>query len=575
MDIQHRLALACWLFVALAARLLAAPLTPVHAPHAMVASVHELASRAGVDIMQAGGGNAVDAAVATAFALAVVHPQAGNLGGGGFMLLRKANGEAHFIDFREKAPAAATENMYLDAQGNVIENASLIGYKAIGVPGSVAGLVYAEKQYGKLSLEKVMAPAIRLARAGFALTWEDADDLKDADLAKFPVSKRIFQRDGKYYQPGEILKQPELARTLKRIAKNPDDFYHGAMARELTAAVTKGGGLITADDLAHYEVKEREPIRGTYRGYDIISAPPPSSGGTALIEILNILEGFDLAKLGKGSAQSIHLTVEAFRRAFYDRAEFMGDADFARIPVPQLLDKRYAEAWRESIDPSHASSSADLKRPKVFNELERVAEVRPIAIREPRNTTHFSVVDSDGNAVAVTTTLNDTLGSRVTADGLGFLLNNEMDDFASKQGVANSYGLIQSPANTISSGKRPLSAMTPTIVLKNGKLFLVLGAEGGPTIITNVADMLMGVVDFGLDIQESVNAPRVHHQWLPDVIEVEDRLSPDTMNLLRTKGHKLKVERFFGDSECIMVDPKTGERLGASDARNNGKAVGY
>ncbi|HWZ84115.1 MAG TPA: gamma-glutamyltransferase, partial [Terriglobales bacterium] len=510
-----------------------------------------------------------------AFALAVVHPQAGNLGGGGFMLLRKANGEAHFIDFREKAPAAATENMYLDAQGNVIENASLIGYKAIGVPGSVAGLVYAEKQYGKLSLEKVMAPAIRLARAGFALTWEDADDLKDADLAKFPVSKRIFQRDGKYYQPGEILKQPELARTLKRIAKNPDDFYHGAMARELTAAVTKGGGLITADDLAHYEVKEREPIRGTYRGYDIISAPPPSSGGTALIEILNILEGFDLAKLGKGSAQSIHLTVEAFRRAFYDRAEFMGDADFARIPVPQLLDKRYAEAWRESIDPSHASSSADLKRPKVFNELERVAEVRPIAIREPRNTTHFSVVDSDGNAVAVTTTLNDTLGSRVTADGLGFLLNNEMDDFASKQGVANSYGLIQSPANTISSGKRPLSAMTPTIVLKNGKLFLVLGAEGGPTIITNVADMLMGVVDFGLDIQESVNAPRVHHQWLPDVIEVEDRLSPDTMNLLRTKGHKLKVERFFGDSECIMVDPKTGERLGASDARNNGKAVGY
>ena len=540
----------------------------------MVASVHELASRAGLETMQAGG-NAVDAAVATAFALAVVHPQAGNLGGGGFMLLRKANGEAHFIDFREKAPAAATENMYLDAQGNVIENASLIGYKAIGVPGSVAGLVYAEQNYGKLSLGKVMAPAIRLARTGFALAREDADDLKDGDLAKFPASKRIFQRDGNYYKPGEILKQPELAHTLERIAKNPDDFYHGVMARELAAAVAKGGGLITADDLAHYEVKEREPIRGTYRGYDIISAPPPSSGGTALIEILNILEGFDLAKLGKGSAQSIHLTVEAFRRAFYDRAEFMGDPDFARIPVPQLLDKRYAEAWRESIDPSHASASADLKRPKVFNELERVAVVQPLAVREPRNTTHFSVVDSNGNAVAVTTTLNDSFGSRVTADGLGFLLNDEMDDFTSKPGVPNTYGLIQGPANAIAPGKRMLSAMTPTIVLKEDKLFLVLGSPGGPTIITTVANVLMGVVDFGLNIQEAVNAPRVHNQWLPDVIAVEDRLSPDTMNLLRSKGHKLDVKRFWGDAECIMIDPKTSERLGASDGRNNGKAVGY
>jgi gamma-glutamyltranspeptidase/glutathione hydrolase len=540
----------------------------------MVVSLHELASRAGVEMMQAGG-NAVDAAVATGFALAVVHPQAGNLGGGGFLLLRKANGEVHFVDFREKAPAAATQNMYLDAQGNVITDASTIGYKAIGVPGSVAGLVYTEKKFGKLSLEKVMAPAIHLARTGFALAWEDAEDLRDDNLAKFPASKRIFQRDGKYYQPGEILKQPELARTLERIAKNPDDFYHGAMARELAAAVAEGGGLITVDDLAKYEVKEREPIRGTYRGYDIISAPPPSSGGIALVEILNILEGFDLAKLGNRSAQSIHLIVEAFRRAFYDRAEFLGDPDFAKIPVPQLLDKRYAEAWRESIDPNHASVSADLKRPRVFNELERVAQFQPTPIREPRNTTHFSVVDSEGNAVAVTTTLNDTLGSRVTAEGLGFLLNDEMDDFATKQGVPNAYGLIQGPANAIGPGKRPLSAMSPTIVLKDGKLFLVLGAEGGPTIITNVATILMSVVDFGLDIQESVNAPRLHHQWLPDVIEVEDRLSPDTMNLLRSKGHKLKVSHFWGDAECIMIDSKTGERLGASDGRNNGKAVGY
>ena len=574
MRIQHKLLIVCWLLALLTGSLAAAPLRPVHAQHAMVASVHELASRAGVEMMQAGG-NAVDAAVATGFTLAVVHPQAGNLGGGGFLLLRKATGEMRFIDFREKAPAAATQDMYLDAQGNVIENASLIGYKAIGVPGSVAGLVYAEKKYGKLSLDKVVAPAIRLARDGFPLAWEDAQDLRDEDLAKFPASKRIFQRDGKYYLPGEILKQPELARTLERIAKNPDDFYHGAMARELAAAVAKGGGLITADDLAQYEVKEREPIRGTYRGYDIISAPPPSSGGIALVEILNILEGFDLAKLGNRSAQSIHLTVEAFRRALYDRAEFLGDPDFAKIPVPQLIDKRYAEAWRESIDPNHASASKDLKRPSVFNELERVAGSRPLVVREPTNTTHFSVVDPEGNAVAVTTTLNDSFGSRVTAEGLGFLLNNEMDDFAVKQGVPNAYGLIQGPANSIGPGKRPLSAMTPTIVLKDGKLFLVLGSPGGPTIITTVANILMGVVDFGLDIQEAVNAPRFHHQWLPDVIDVEDRLSPDTMNLLRSKGHTLKPAHFWGDGECIMVDPKTGERLGASDARNNGKAVGY
>jgi len=574
MRIQNKLHIVCGLLALLTAGLAAAPLRPSHAQHAMVVSLHELASRAGVEMMQAGG-NAVDAAVATGFALAVVHPQAGNLGGGGFLLLRKANGEVRFIDFREKAPAAATQNMYLDAQGNVIENASLIGYKAIGVPGSVAGLVYAEKTYGKLSLDKVIAPAIRLARDGFPLAWEDAEDLRDEDLAKFPTSKRIFQRDGKYYLPGEILKQPELARTLERIAKSPDDFYHGAMARELAAAVAKGGGLITADDLAHYEVKEREPIRGTYRGYDIISVPPPSSGGIALVEVLNILEGFDLAKLGNRSAQTIHLTVEAFRRAFYDRAEFLGDPDFAKIPVPQLIDKRYAEAWRESIDPNHASASKDLKRPSVFNELERVAGLRPVAIHEQTNTTHFSVVDPEGNAIAVTTTLNDTLGSRVTAEGLGFLLNDEMDDFASKQGVPNAYGLIQGPANSIGPGKRPLSAMTPTIVLKDGKPFLVLGAEGGPTIITTVANIVMGVVDFGLDIQEAVNAPRFHHQWLPDAIDVEDRLSPDTMNLLRSKGHKLKNQHFWGDAECIMVDPKTGERLGASDGRNNGKAVGY
>jgi gamma-glutamyltranspeptidase/glutathione hydrolase len=556
----------------------AAPMRPTHAEHAIVASVHELASRAGVEMLQAGG-NAVDAAVATGFALAVVHPQAGNLGGGGFMLLRNANGKVHFIDFREKAPAAADEKMFLDAQGNVIprssSGSSSVGYKAIGVPGTVAGFIYAEKQYGKLSIEKVMAPAIKLARDGFALAYEDAQDLKDDKyLAQFPESKRIFLRDGDYYQPGEVFKQPELARTLERLAKDPDTFYHGAMARELAEEIQKGGGLITAKDLAAYEVRERVPIRGSYRGYEIISAPPPSSGGVALVEILNILEGFDLTKYGNGSAEDIHLEAEAFRRAFYDRADFMGDPDFAKVPVAQLIDKKYAAAWRDSIDASHASVSKDLKRPS-FGELERQARLRPVAVHESENTTHFSVVDAEGNAVALTTTLNDSFGSRVTAKGLGFLLNDEMDDFTSKPGVPNNYGLIQGSANAIGPGKRPLSAMAPTIVLKDGKLFLVLGSPGGPRIITTVANILIDVVDFGLDIQEAVNAPRFHHQWLPDEILVEDRLSPDTMNILRSMGHKLTVKHFWGDGECIMIDSKTGERLGASDGRNNGKAVGY
>ena len=543
----------------------------------MVVSVHESASRAGVEMMQAGG-NAIDAAVATGFVLAVVHPQAGNLGGGGFMLIRTSDGTTHFIDYREKAPGAATANMYLDAQGNVIEKASLVGYKAIGVPGSVAGLAYAQKTYGKLPLAQVMAPAIKLAREGYTLAYEDAEDLQDEDLARFPESRRIFQRNGNYYKPGEVFRQPELARTLERIAKNPDDFYHGALARELASSMQNGGGLITAEDLAHYEVKEREPIRGTYRDYDIIGAPPPSSGGIALVETLNILEGYDLAKTGNRSAQTIHLTVEAFRRAFYDRAEFLGDPDFSRIPVAQLIDKKYAAGWRDSIDPAHATLSKDLKRPAIFNELERYAQANPSAMqamREPENTTHYSVVDPAGNSVAVTTTLNNSFGSRVTAEGMGFLLNDEMDDFAAKQGVPNAFGLIQGPANAIDPEKRPLSAMTPTVVLKDGKLFLVLGSPGGPTIVTTVANILMGVVDFGLDIQEAVNAPRFHHQWLPDTILAEDRLSPDTLEILRSKGHKITLRHFWGDGECIALDPKTGERLAGSDGRNNGKAVGF
>src|SRR2546426_1636570 len=539
----------------------------------MVASVHELASRAGIEMMQAGG-NAVDAAVATGFALAVVHPQAGNLGGGGFMLIRMADGKTHFVDYREKAPVAATANMYLDVRGNVIADASIVGYKAIAVPGSVAGLVYALKKYGKLPLQRTMAPAIKLARDGYPLAWEDAEDFrKDGHLAQFPESRHIFQRDGNYYKAGEILRQPEMARILERIASNPDDFYHGAMARELAAAIQKGGGLVTAADLADYEVKEREPVRGTYRGYEIISAPPPSSGGIALIEIFNILEGYDLAAYGSQSAQAMHLALEAFRRAFFDRAEFLGDPDFSKIPVAQLIDKRYGAAWRESIDPAHASASKTLKRPEIFSQLEQYAALhpQPAVAREPEPTTHSSVVDPDGNAVAVTTTLNDSFGSRVTAEGLGFLLNDEMDDFAAKQGVPNMFGLIQGPANAIGPGKRPLSAMAPTIVLKDGKLFLVLGSRGGPRIITTVANILMGVVDFGQNIQEAVNAPRFHHQWMPDVLRLEKGFSPDTQKLLEQMGHKIEIGSrdadtgrrhfYWSDGECILVDPNTGERL--------------
>ena len=575
----HRYFLIAIFALAAASQLAASSaVRPVHGTKAMVATVHPEASKVGVAILQQGG-NAIDAAVAVGFALAVVYPEAGNIGGGGFMLFRRADGEVHFVDYREKAPAKATANMYLDSQGNVIPDLSTIGYKAIGVPGSVAGLVYAQKHWGKLTLKQVMEPAIHLARDGFVLDYDEANAFRDSQLAEFPESHRIFQRDGDYYQQGDVFKQPELARTLQRIADDPDDFYHGSLAKELAASVEKGGGLITADDLAQYQVKERQPIHGTYRGYEIISAPPPSSGGIALVEILNILEGYDLTKQGDRSAQSIHLTAEAFQRAFFDRAEFLGDPDYSKIPVAQLIDKRYGNAWRETIPLRRATPSADLRRPSVFSQLDSYASShpQPKGVREPDHTTHYSVVDSEGNAVSVTTTLNDGFGSRVTAEGLGFLLNDEMDDFSSKPGVPNLYGLLQGPANAIGPGKRPLSAMTPTIVLKNGKLFLVLGSPGGPTIITTVANILMGVVDYGLNIEQAVNAPRFHDQWMPDQILMESvGFSPDTIGILERMGHKIKMAHgYWGDAECIAVDDKTGELLGASDGRNGGKAVGY
>jgi gamma-glutamyltranspeptidase / glutathione hydrolase len=551
---------------------------PEVADHGMVASIHELASRAGVEMMQAGG-NAVDAAVATGFALAVVHPAAGNLGGGGFMLIRMKDGDTHFVDFRATAPGKATATMYLDAQGNVIPKMSTVGYKAVGVPGSVKGLVYAEQHFGKLGLKRVIAPAIRLAREGYALSWMDANSMtRNTELAQFPDSRRIFQNDGKGWHQNDVLKQPELARTLERIAAAPDDFYTGKMARELVEFVQKGGGLMTAADLAHYEVKDRQPVQGTYRGLQVISAPPPSSGGIALLEILNILEGYDLGKSGLDSAESIHLITEAYRRAFFDRAQFLGDPEFNNLPVLQLTDKAYARAWRSSIEPQQASLSAKLTRPPVSSALAQYAAAHPVGgtAKESMQTTHYSVVDADGNAVAVTTTLNASFGSKVTIGSLGFLLNDEMDDFSSKPGAPNMFGLIQGDANAIGPNKRPLSAMTPTIVLKDGKLWLVLGTPGGPTIITTVANMLIGVEDYGLDIQQAVNAPRFHEQWMPDRLMLErDRFSPDTVSLLKEHGNNVAFGG-VGDGEAIQVDLESGRRLGASDGRNDtGKAVGY
>jgi gamma-glutamyltranspeptidase/glutathione hydrolase len=546
---------------------------PVRAQHAMVVSVHHLAADAGVEIMREGG-NAVDAAVAAGFALAVVHPAAGNIGGGGFMLIRLHSGKSTFIDYREKAPLAATATMYLDAKGDVVPDASVVGYKAVGVPGSVAGMVYAEKKYGRLDLRKVMQPALDLARSGFVLSTEEAAELHDPTLAMFPESKRIFQRGGNYYQPGEFFRQPELAHTLERIAENPDSFYHGDLAREVSKAIRKGGGLVTERDLATYEVKEREPVTGTYKDYTIISAPPPSSGGIALIEALNILEGYNLSRLGDRTPAEMHLIVEAYRRAYMDRGDYLGDPDFVRIPVEQLLDKKYAAAWRTGIQGDQVTPSASLRRPAGFLPSPPKADSRST---EHNNTTHYSVVDADGNAVSVTTTLNNSFGSAATAVDLGFLLNDEMDDFAAKQGVPNLYGLIQGPANSIAPGKRPLSSMTPTIVLKDGKLRFVLGSPGGSRIPTTVANIFLSAGGENLNIQQAVDAPRFHHQYLPDVLYLEPGFSDATTAGLEALGYKLDAgERSWSDGECIAVNPRTGMLEGGQDHRHSfGKAAGY
>jgi gamma-glutamyltranspeptidase / glutathione hydrolase len=546
---------------------------PARAQHGMVVSVHHLASDAGVETLREGG-NAVDAAVATGFALAVVHPIAGNLGGGGFLLLRTHDGNSTFIDFREKAPLAATETMYQDAKGDVIPDASVVGYRSIATPGSVAGLVYAEKRYGKLGLKRVIAPAVKLARDGFELTPEEAHELTDRGLARFPESRLLFQRNGTYYRSGETFRQPELARTLERIAADPEDFYHGKMAQELVADLKKGGALITIEDLAQYNVVERKPVVGTFHNYTVISAPPPSSGGIVLVSALNILEGYDLASLGDRSAAAMHLITEAYRRAYMDRSDYLGDPDYNQIPVSELIAKTYADAWRKGILPDKATPSADLMRPAGFlPQAPTTARKR----HESPDTTHYSVVDAEGNAVSVTTTLNDSFGSHMTAGSLGFLLNDEMDDFAAKMGVPNMFGLIQGPANAIAPGKRPLSSMTPTIVLEGGKLRYVLGSPGGARIITTVANIFLSAAKGGLNIQEAVDAPRFHHQYLPDKLYLEPGFDPSVRSALKEMGYTLAVkDGHWSNGECIAIDPKSGELEGGQDHRSHyGKAAGY
>jgi len=554
---------------------------PTRAKHAMVVTIHHDATDAGIAILKQGG-NAIDAAVTVGFALAVVYPAAGNIGGGGFMLIRDKNGKTHFLDYREKAPAAASADMYLDEQKNIVPGLSTIGYKASGVPGTVAGLVYAQKHFGKLTLAQDMAPAIRLATEGYVLSAEEAQNLHSRNLTRFPASARIFQRDGNFYNPGDTFKQPLLAATLQRIAASPDDFYKGEIAKQIAAFEEAGGGLITAADLAAYEVKDRAPVIGNYHGYDIITAPPPSSGGIVLVEILNILSTYNLPNLGPDrSAPQVHIITEAFRRAYMDRADYLGDPDFTPQPLKEMANPAYAAAWRSSIDPTRPTPSAELKRPAGF--MPPPPQLAAAAV-EPTQTTHFSIIDADGNAVSNTYTLNGGFGSGVTVDGLGFLMNNEMDDFASKMGEPNMYGLIQGPANAIGPGKRPLSAMTPTIVTKNGKLALVLGSPGGSTIITTVANDLISVVDNRLNIQQSADAPRFHHQYLPDRLDLEKKFPVEVADQLKAMGYT--VNRLavadehnpgtWGDSELIAIDPKTHELLGGHDNRRSyGKAAGY
>jgi gamma-glutamyltranspeptidase/glutathione hydrolase len=438
----------------------------------------------------------------------------------------------------------------------------------------VAGMVKAEKLWGRLTLQQVMQPAIRLARDGFVLSQQESDELHDPLLAEFTESRTIFQRDGNFYRPGERFRQPLLTRTLERISMYPTDFYHGQMARQIAIGIQMGGGIITAKDLANYHAKLRQPLLGSYHGYTILTAPPPSGGGIGLLETLNILAPYNLHAMGDRSPAEMHLITEAFRRAYMDRTDYLGDPDFTRIPVQRMINPKYADAFRKSILPDKATPSSTLQRPSGYLPP---PPTTPAAHHESNQTTHYSVVDADGNAVAVTTTLNNAFGSGVTLSVLGFLLNDEMDDFAAKQGVPNMYGLIQGPANAIAPGKRPLSAMTPTIVVKNHKVAMVLGTPGGPRITTMVANFFLSVADGGLNIQQAVDAPRFHHQYLPDTLYLEPGFPASTISALKAMGYNINVAKhYWGDGECILINPATGMLSGGQDHRHNfGKAAGY
>ena len=544
---------------------------PVRAPHGIVASTERVASEIGVEIMKRGG-NAVDAAVAVAFALAVVYPIAGNLGGGGFMMVRRSDGSATAIDYREMAPAGATREMFIGTDGQLIkgEGSSLLGYRAAGVPGTVAGMAFAHKKYGsgKLTWPELIEPARKLAADGFAVTHRLEKMLQDNQktLALFPDSRRIFLRDGKLYREGETLRQPELAATLARLQKKgPREFYEGETARLIAEDMERNRGLITREDLRDYTVKERVPLRGSYRGHEIISMPPPSSGGAVLLQMLNILEGFELKKLPPFSSEYYHLLVEAMRRAYADRAEYMGDTDFGPVPIEGMIAKNYAERQRSTINPERASSSHEIGAGKPPG-------------HESQQTTHFTVVDAAGNAVSNTYTLNGAFGSSAVAKGTGVLLNNEMDDFTSKPGEPNMFGAIQSERNAIAPRKRPLSSMTPTFVLRpDGNLYFAVGSPGGTTIINTVLQVISNVIDHGMNLQEAIDSPRIHHQWLPDqILEEPLGLSADTRRALEARGHKFApLPNYMSDAQGVMIEEKTNVRLGASDARHDGVAVGY
>ncbi|WP_296195163.1 MULTISPECIES: gamma-glutamyltransferase [unclassified Psychrobacter] len=538
---------------------------PVWAKHGMVATQEALASDIGLKILK-DGGNAVDAAVAVGFALAVTLPRAGNIGGGGFMMVYDAKqGKTVALDYREKAPSSASRDMYLDRDGNAVSDLSRYHGLAVGVPGTVAGLLKALEDHGTMSRGQVMAPAIALAENGIEVTAglsESLEALSDR-LQKWPSTKKIFFKpDGSAYQPGELLRQPELAKSLKLIAaKGADGFYKGETARKLVKAVNEAGGNMSLQDLANYQAIARVPVKGDYRGYEIVSMPPPSSGGIHIVQILNILEGYPLKDYGQNSAQTIHLMSEAMQLAYADRAEYLGDADFIDVPASGLTSQPYADKLRALINPNKATPAATIKANN------------PLPY-ESDQTTHFSIVDKDGNAVANTYTLNFSYGTGLVAEGTGILLNNEMDDFSAKPGVPNGYGLIGGDANAVEANKRPLSSMSPTLVFKDSKPYIVTGSPGGSRIITTVTQVISNVIDHDMNIAEATHAPRIHDQWLPDEIRIEKALNVDTIKKLESMGHKVSPQSAMGSTQSIMITPNGV--YGSSDPRIvDAAVVGY